>query len=43
MSKPYKGFEPAWVKTAAPNDSWRSIFRMTEVSVWKVSGLKIVR
>ena len=27
MSKPYKGFEPSWVKTAAPTDSWRSIFR----------------
>lgn len=27
MSKPYKGFEPEWVKTAAPTDSWRSIFR----------------
>ena len=27
MSKPYKGFEPKWVKTAAPTDSWRSIFR----------------
>lgn len=27
MSKPYKGFEPSWVKTAAPADSWRSIFR----------------
>lgn len=27
MSKPYKGFEPSRVKTAAPADSWRSIFR----------------
>ena len=27
MSKPYKGFEPAWIKTAAPADSYRSIFR----------------
>ena len=27
MSKPYKGFEPSWVKDAAPTDSWRSIFR----------------
>ncbi len=27
MSKPYKGFEPAWVKEAAPKNSWRSIFR----------------
>lgn len=27
MSKPYKGFEPAWVKTPAPKDSYRSIFR----------------
>ncbi|MCD7775600.1 MAG: FAD-binding oxidoreductase [Clostridiales bacterium] len=27
MSKPYKGFEPKWIKTAAPKDSYRSIFR----------------
>lgn len=27
MSKPYKGFEPKWVKEAAPTDSWRSVFR----------------
>lgn len=27
MSKPYKGFEPKWVKTPAPSDSWRSVFR----------------
>ncbi len=27
MSKPYKGFEPKWVKDAAPQDSYRSIFR----------------
>lgn len=27
MSKPYKGFEPKWVKEAAPQDSYRSIFR----------------
>ncbi|MBQ9495770.1 MAG: FAD-binding oxidoreductase [Treponema sp.] len=27
MSKPYKDFEPAWVKTPAPKDSYRSIFR----------------
>ncbi len=26
-TKPYKGFEPKWVKTAAPADSYRSIFR----------------
>lgn len=25
--KPYKGFEPKWVKTPAPADSYRSIFR----------------
>lgn len=25
--KPYKGFEPKWVKEAAPRDSYRSIFR----------------
>ncbi len=27
MSKPYKDFEPAWVRSAAPADSYRSIFR----------------
>ena len=25
--KPYKGFEPKWIKTPAPADSYRSIFR----------------
>lgn len=25
--KPYKGFEPKWVKTPAPSNSYRSIFR----------------
>ena len=25
--KPYQGFEPKWVKEAAPADSYRSIFR----------------
>lgn len=27
MSKPYKEFEPEWVKEAAPKGSYRSIFR----------------
>ena len=27
MSKPYKDFEPKWVKTPAPKNSYRSIFR----------------
>ena len=27
MSKPYKEFEPAWIKEPAPKDSYRSIFR----------------
>ena len=27
MSKPYKEFEPAWVKEPAPKDSYRSVFR----------------
>ena len=26
-TKPYKGFEPEWIKEAAPADSYRSIFR----------------
>ena len=25
--KPYKGFEPKWIKEPAPKDSYRSIFR----------------
>ena len=27
MTKPYKGFEPAWIKEPAPEKSYRSIFR----------------
>ena len=27
MSKPYKGFEPAWIRKVAPKGSYRSIFR----------------
>jgi len=27
MAKPYKGFEPSWIKEVAPADSYRSIFR----------------
>ena len=27
MSKPYKGFEPKWVKDKAPDNSFRSISR----------------
>ncbi|MBR4765516.1 MAG: FAD-binding oxidoreductase [Clostridia bacterium] len=27
MSKPYKEFEPAWIKEPAPKDSYRSVFR----------------
>ena len=27
MPKPYKGFEPKWIKDPAPKDSYRSIFR----------------
>ena len=26
-TKPYKGFEPAWIKEPAPKDSYRSVFR----------------
>lgn len=35
MSKPYKDFEPAWVKEAAPKDSYRSIFRWGDPSYIK--------
>ncbi len=27
MPKPYKDFEPKWIKEPAPSDSWRSVFR----------------
>ena len=27
MTKPYKGFEPKWVRERAPADSLRSVFR----------------
>ena len=37
MSKPYKGFEPKWVKEAAPTDSWRSVFRWGDPGFCKIS------
>ncbi|MEG0546720.1 MAG: FAD-binding oxidoreductase [Oscillospiraceae bacterium] len=36
MSKPYKGFEPKWVKNPAPEDSYRSIFRWGDPNFFKV-------
>ncbi|MCQ2463240.1 MAG: FAD-binding oxidoreductase [Clostridia bacterium] len=35
MSKPYKGFEPKWVLTPAPKDSYRSIFRWGDPEFFK--------
>ena len=34
--KPYKGFEPKWVLTPAPKDSYRSIFRWGDPEFFKV-------
>ena len=35
MSKPYKGFEPKWVLTRAPENSYRSIFRWGDPDFFK--------
>ena len=35
MSKPYKGFEPAWVREPAPIHSFRSVFRWGDPSFVK--------
>ena len=35
MSKPYKGFEPEWVLTRAPENSYRSIFRWGDPDFYK--------
>lgn len=35
MSKPYKGFEPKWVLTPAPEGSYRSIFRWGDPEFFK--------
>ena len=35
MSKPYQGFEPKWVLTRAPEDSYRSIFRWGDPDFYK--------
>ena len=34
-NKPYKGFEPKWVLTPAPADSYRSIFRWGDPNFFK--------
>lgn len=34
-TKPYKGFEPKWVLTPAPKDSYRSIFRWGDPNFFK--------
>ena len=36
MSKPYKGFEPEWIKKIAPANSYRSIFRWGDPEFFKV-------
>ena len=33
--KPYEGFEPKWIKEAAPADSYRSIFRWGDPNHFK--------
>ena len=35
MSKPYQGFEPKWVLTRAPENSYRSIFRWGDPDFFK--------
>ncbi|MEG1808532.1 MAG: FAD-binding oxidoreductase [Oscillospiraceae bacterium] len=35
MSKPYKDFEPLWVQQAAPEKSWRSVFRWGDPTLVK--------
>lgn len=35
MTKPYKGFEPKWVKEPAPEKSYRSIFRWGDPNFYK--------
>ena len=35
--KQYKGFEPKWVKTPAPANSYRSIFRWGDPEFLQVS------
>ena len=34
-NKPYKGFEPKWLLTPAPADSYRSIFRWGDPNFFK--------
>ena len=34
-TKPYKGFEPKWMLTRAPEDSYRSIFRWGDPDFFK--------
>lgn len=34
--KPYKGFEPKWIREAAPADSYRSIFRWGDPNFFKL-------
>jgi len=46
MSKPYKGFEPKWVKGEFPKNSYRSIFKWgdpLEIKVPKESLYKILK
>ncbi|MFA5449208.1 MAG: FAD-binding oxidoreductase [Clostridia bacterium] len=36
MSKPYKGFEPQWIKERAPKDSYRNIFKWGDPEYYKI-------
>ena len=40
-TKPYKGFEPKWLLTPAPEGSYRSIFRWGDPEFFKYQGLVI--
>ncbi|MCL1931953.1 MAG: FAD-binding oxidoreductase [Treponema sp.] len=46
MSKPYKGFEPKWIRDEFPQNSWRSIFKWgapLEIKTPKESLYKVLK
>ena len=43
MSKPYRGFEPAWIRTRAPEGSWRSLFRWGDPDFFKLPKESLYR
>ena len=42
-NKPYKGFEPKWLLTPAPADSYRSIFRWGDPNFFKYYRMAFLR